>query len=48
MQAENCSLCGECNASCPVWNVVLNETVAPRGYAILEKKELLEEKSLKH
>lgn len=42
MKAENCSLCGECNASCPVWKIVLNETVAPRGFAVLKKKELLE------
>lgn len=46
MKAENCSLCGECNASCPVWKVVLNETVAPRGFAVLEKKELLEKNFL--
>ncbi len=39
MKAENCSLCGECNSICPVWKIVFNETVAPRGFAILEKKE---------
>lgn len=42
MKAENCSLCGECNSVCPVWKVVKNETVGPRGFAILEKKELLD------
>lgn len=42
MKAENCSLCGECNSACPVWKVVFNETVAPRGFAVLEKKEILD------
>ena len=42
MKAENCSLCGFCNSACPVWKVVMNETVAPRGFAVLEKKEILD------
>ncbi len=40
---EKCSLCGLCKAYCPVYNVILNETVGPRGKAILIKKGIVDE-----
>lgn len=43
MDLEKCSLCGLCKAYCPVYNAVLNETVGPRGKAILIKKNISDE-----
>lgn len=31
----NCTLCGLCRLSCPVYKVFLNETAGPRGKAVL-------------
>lgn len=42
MKQDRCSLCGYCNSNCPVFQVVRKEAVSPRGFAILEKKEMLD------
>lgn len=42
MPLENCNLCGLCKANCPVFKVILKETVGPRGKAILIKKDILD------
>ena len=34
-----CIECGLCRDACPVFKTVRRESVAPRGFAILEKKE---------
>jgi Fe-S oxidoreductase len=39
---EKCFHCGLCKANCPVYNTLLNETVGPRGKAILLKKGILD------
>ncbi len=35
-----CNECGLCKEFCPVYRVVRRESVSPRGFAILEKKEV--------
>jgi Fe-S oxidoreductase len=34
-----CTLCGLCKASCPAYKVLLNESISPRGKAILLKRD---------
>jgi Fe-S oxidoreductase len=34
-----CIECGLCRESCPVFKVVRRESVSPRGFAIMKKKE---------
>lgn len=38
---KECSNCGFCKTSCPVFKVLLDETVSARGRAWLIKKEVL-------
>ena len=33
----NCNLCGACNLSCPIYNILLKESAGPRFKAFLEK-----------
>lgn len=37
---KECSNCGFCKATCPVFRALLDETVSARGRAYLMKKEL--------
>jgi len=41
-QLEKCFNCGLCKANCPVYKVILKETVSPRGKSILLKKDVLD------
>ncbi len=34
-----CNECGLCKEACPVFRVVKKESVSPRGFAILDKKQ---------
>jgi Fe-S oxidoreductase len=34
-----CTLCGLCKTSCPAYKVLLNESISPRGKAILLKRD---------
>ena len=34
----NCTLCGLCRLSCPIYKVFLNETAGPRGKAVMLKQ----------
>jgi len=34
-----CTLCGLCRFSCPAYKLLLDETIAPRGKAILLKRD---------
>ena len=36
---SKCNECGLCRENCPVFRVVKKESVSPRGFAILQKKE---------
>lgn len=40
---ENCNLCGVCNLSCPIYSILLKESVGPRFKAFLTKKKELKE-----
>lgn len=42
MKSKKCTLCGICITSCPVFNVLKNEKVSPRGKAILIANDLLD------
>jgi len=35
-----CNECGMCKESCPVYRTLKRESVSPRGFAILQKKEV--------
>lgn len=35
-----CNECGLCKESCPVFKIMKRESVSPRGFAILQKKEV--------
>jgi len=35
-----CNECGLCKEACPVFSVLKRESVSPRGFAILQKKEV--------
>ena len=37
-----CNECGLCRESCPVFDVLKRESVSPRGFAVLQKKEVLD------
>ena len=41
-ELKRCSLCGLCKENCPVFKLIIEETVSPRGKAILLKKEILD------
>lgn len=41
MKLEKCFHCGLCKANCPVYKVLLRETVSPRGKSILMQNEML-------
>lgn len=41
-ELKRCSLCGLCKENCPVFSLIIEETVSPRGKATLVKKELLD------
>ncbi len=43
MTADRCITCGLCKESCPVYKVVLKETVSPRGLIIITKKDLIDD-----
>lgn len=43
MNLENCSNCGICKSTCPVFKVLLEETKGARGKAALIKKDVLDE-----
>ncbi|MDP3918276.1 MAG: (Fe-S)-binding protein [Nanoarchaeota archaeon] len=36
----NCNECGLCKESCPVYRIVKRESLSPRGFAIMKKKEV--------
>lgn len=36
-----CTLCGFCKHSCPAYNVLIDESVSPRGKAVLLKSKVL-------
>lgn len=42
MKSKKCTLCGMCITSCPVFKVLRNEKVSPRGKAILISNDLLD------
>jgi heterodisulfide reductase subunit D len=35
-----CNECGMCKENCPVYRALKRESVSPRGFAILQKKEV--------
>ncbi len=37
-----CNECGICRTVCPVYKILLRETVSPRGKEILKKKNILD------
>ena len=39
-EKTKCTLCGLCRMSCPVYSVLLNEAVSPRGKAMMLKKDM--------
>ena len=41
-ELSRCSLCGLCKENCPVFALITEETISPRGKSILLKKELLD------
>ncbi|MCW1296942.1 MAG: (Fe-S)-binding protein [Candidatus Parvarchaeota archaeon] len=43
MGIEKCSRCGFCKVNCPIFRVMLSETLSPRGKMILLKKEIMDE-----
>lgn len=43
MNYEKCTQCGLCKTSCPVYRVLLKETVSPRGIITLLKEEVYDE-----
>lgn len=41
-ELKRCSLCGLCKENCPVFSLIIEETVSPRGKSILLKKEVFD------
>ncbi|RMD45806.1 (Fe-S)-binding protein [Candidatus Pacearchaeota archaeon] len=39
---ESCTRCGMCKSLCPVFKVLLDESVSPRGHAILLSNKILD------
>jgi len=39
---ETCTTCGLCKGLCPVYRLLLDERISPRGHAITLSKKLLE------
>ena len=39
MSVEKCIQCGICKVNCPIFKVILKESVSPRGLTFLAKKE---------
>ncbi len=37
---SKCNECGLCKEACPVFSVLRRESVSPRGFAVLMKKEI--------
>ena len=37
---SKCNECGLCREACPVFSVLRRESVSPRGFAVLMKKEV--------
>ena len=42
MKSKKCILCGICITSCPIYRVLRNEKVSPRGKAIMISNDLLD------
>ena len=40
MSVEKCIQCGICKVNCPIFKVILKESVSPRGLTFLAKKEI--------
>lgn len=40
-EVKKCILCGMCKTSCPIYQVLLKETVSPRGKSKLAREDLL-------
>ena len=43
MTLEQCSLCGMCRTSCPIYRLSFKETTSPRGFAVLGKRGISDE-----
>ena len=40
MSVEKCIQCGICKVNCPIFKVILKESVSPRGLTLLAKKQI--------